>query len=56
MVSPTSNEPSLPTSLDPLDRVVVAYLTLPLVIFLTGWLEWWAALPLLACVASAGCR
>ncbi len=35
------------TQLDLLDRVVVAYLVLPLWIFLLGWLELWAALPLL---------
>jgi hypothetical protein len=34
-----------------LDRTAVAYLTLPLVLFLVGWLEPWAALPLVACVA-----
>jgi hypothetical protein len=39
--------------LDPLDRVAIAYLALPLVIFLAGWLEWWAALPLIASVAYA---
>jgi hypothetical protein len=41
------------TSLDPLDRIAVAYLCLPLVIFLIGWLEVWAAVPLVACVAFA---
>jgi hypothetical protein len=39
--------------MDPLDRAAIAYLTLPLVIFLWGWFEWWAALPLIACAAFA---
>jgi hypothetical protein len=38
---------------DGLDRAVVAYLFLPLVIFLAGWLAPWAAVPLLVCVAYA---
>jgi hypothetical protein len=38
-------------SLGVLDRVAVTYLTLPLILFLVGWLEPWAALPLVACVA-----
>jgi hypothetical protein len=42
-----------PLTLDPLDRVTIAYLTLPLVIFVLGWLVWWAALPLVACIAYA---
>jgi hypothetical protein len=41
------------TAPDPLDRTVICYLTLPLVIFLVGWFEWWAALPLAACTAYA---
>jgi len=41
------------SSLDPLDRTAIAYLALPLVIFLVGWIEPWAAVPLLACVAYA---
>jgi len=41
------------SSLDPLDRLALAYLLLPLVIFLAGWLEIWAALPLLLCLALA---
>ena len=39
--------------LDALDRVAVGYLALPLVIFVAGWLEPWAALVLLACLAYA---
>jgi hypothetical protein len=42
-----------PSSLDPLDRVAVAYLVLPLLIFVLGWLELWAALPLAACIGYA---
>ncbi len=34
-----------------LERLVIAYLTLPLAIFLAGWLQLWVALPLLACLA-----
>ncbi len=41
--------PSVPT-LPLLDRLAVAYLVLPLTLFLVGWLQLWAALPLLACV------
>jgi hypothetical protein len=39
--------------LDFLDRAAIAYVVLPLVIFLAGWLEWWAALPLIACTGHA---
>jgi hypothetical protein len=39
------------TSLDLLDRLAVSYLVLPLPIFLFGWLEIWAAVPLALCVA-----
>jgi hypothetical protein len=42
-----------PSSLEPLDRAAIVYLTLPLFIFLLGWFEWWAALPLIACAAYA---
>jgi hypothetical protein len=41
------------TPLDPLDRIAVGYLCLPLVIFLLGWFELWAAVPMVACVAYA---
>ncbi len=34
-----------------LDRLVIAYLALPLAIFIAAWLELWVALPLLACLA-----
>ncbi len=44
--------PRIP-SLDRFDRFVIAYLTLPLAIFLIGWFEWWVAVPLLACAAYA---
>jgi hypothetical protein len=40
-------------TLELLDRIVIAYLVLPLVIFLAGWLRVWAAVPLLLCVAYA---
>jgi hypothetical protein len=41
---------STPTvSLDMLDRMVVAYLLLPLFIFLIGWFQWWVSLPLSLC-------
>ncbi len=41
------------TALDPLDRLAVAYLVLPLLIFLIGWLELWVAMPLVGCAAYA---
>lgn len=41
------------TSLDLLDRAAIAYLVLPLFIFLIGWLQLWAALPLMICVTYA---
>jgi hypothetical protein len=44
---------SASSSLDLLDRLAVAYLTLPLAIFLLGWLELWAAIPLTLCLAYA---
>ena len=37
-------------SLDALDRLALGYLVVPLVIFLAGWLEIWAAFPLLLCL------
>jgi len=40
-------------SLDSLDRTAIAYLTLPLVVFLVSWFEWWVALPLTMCVGYA---
>jgi hypothetical protein len=40
-----------PLPLAVLDRLVIAYLTLPLAIFLIGWLQLWVAVPLLACLA-----
>jgi hypothetical protein len=48
MFNSTSPQPG---SLDPLDRAAIAYLTLPVVIFLIGWFQLWVALPLLACIA-----
>lgn len=38
-----------PTSLDLLDRLAVLYIVLPLPIFLFGWLDIWAAVPLALC-------
>jgi hypothetical protein len=51
MTIPTrvTSEPAF--ALDLLDRIAVAYLTLPLAIFLLGWLEWWVAVPLVVCMA-----
>jgi hypothetical protein len=46
-------EPEQPRALDLFDRVVVLYLVLPLVIFVLGWLELWAAVPLVLCVVYA---
>jgi hypothetical protein len=34
-----------------LDRVVVGYVAAPLVIFLWGWFQWWASVPMIVCVA-----
>jgi hypothetical protein len=39
--------------LDALDRLVVFYLALPVGIFLAGWLELWAAVPLVLCLVYA---
>jgi len=44
---------SASSTLSPLDRVAIAYLVLPLGIFLVGWFEVWAAVPLVACMAYA---
>lgn len=38
---------------DLLDGLAIAYLTLPLAIFLAGWFEPWIGLPLIACLAYA---
>jgi hypothetical protein len=38
------------STLDLFDRVVILYLVLPVFLFLFGWLELWAALPLALCV------
>src|ERR1700730_4622761 len=53
MFSAVNPKPELVSALDPLDRAAIGYLILPLVIFLGGWFEWWAALPLIACTAYA---
>jgi len=51
MLNPTrvTSEPA--SALDPLDRIAIAYLTLPPAIFLLGWFEWWVAVPLMVCMA-----
>ena len=41
------------TALEPIDRLAIAYLVLPLALFLGGWFQWWAALPALAGMAYA---
>jgi hypothetical protein len=53
MLSSTSATSGSAPLLDPLDRISIAYLTLPLAIFLVGWFQWWMALPLLGCTAYA---
>ncbi len=53
MVCPANTKPHVPLPLDLLDRLAIAYLTLPLAIFLVSWLEAWAAVPLIACMAYA---
>src|ERR1700686_2986895 len=53
MLSSTSATSGPAPLLDPLDRISIAYLTLPLAIFLVGWFHWWVALPLLGCTAYA---
>ena len=35
-----------------LDRAALVYLALPVVVFLVGWLNWWAGLPLAALLAA----
>jgi hypothetical protein len=47
--TPAASVGALPIA--PLDRLVVAYLALPLAIFLVGWMQLWVAVPLLACLA-----
>ena len=42
-----------PASLACVDQFAVAYLVLPLLVFLVGWLEPWVALPLAACTLYA---
>jgi hypothetical protein len=53
MFSPATPISGPVSALDPLDRAAIGYVVLPLFIFLAGWLEWWAALPLIACSAYA---
>jgi hypothetical protein len=49
------NTPETGAQYDWLDRAAVAYLALPVLIFLCGWLRWWAGLPL-AALLIAGAR
>jgi hypothetical protein len=53
MFSSIGSKSALVSPLDPLDRAAVGYVGLPLFIFIVGWFEWWAALPLAACTAYA---
>ena len=53
MFSSIDQKSPRPTQLDTLDRLAIGYIALPLIIFLAGWLVWWAALPLLACTGYA---
>ncbi len=53
MFSPVDQKSPPPIQLDTLDRLAIGYVALPLVIFLAGWLVWWAALLLLACTGYA---
>lgn len=41
------------SGLDPLDRLAIGYLSVPLVVFLAGWFQWWVAVPLFGCLAYA---
>ena len=51
MFGATTSKAVISSPLDPLDRMAIVYLTLPLVIFLIGWYQVWVAVPLVACVA-----
>ena len=51
--TPESRGP--PQGFDCLDRVAIGYLGLPVLIFLCGWLTWWAGLPV-ALLLLAGSR
>jgi hypothetical protein len=53
MQSPPESTCAPAQSLDALDRIAIAYLTVPLVIFLAGWFKWWAALLLITCTVYA---
>ncbi len=53
MFSPIAPQTAPAGSFELLDRAAIGYVCLPLVIFLAGWFEWWAALPLIACTAYA---
>jgi hypothetical protein len=51
MFGATTSKALMSSPLDPLDRIAIVYLTLPLMIFLMGWYQVWVAVPLVACVA-----
>jgi len=53
MLNPIDPKSAPATRFDALDQMAIGYLCLPLLIFLAGWFEWWAAVPLLACTAYA---
>jgi hypothetical protein len=53
MLSPIDPESQPVATHDLLDRLAMGYVYLPLFLFLGGWFEWWAALPLLACAVYA---
>lgn len=53
MPRPFTAIPMSSAPLDLLDRAAIAYLVLPLPIFLLGWFELWVAVPLVACLAYA---
>ena len=53
MFNPVNAQSDVRVALDPLDRVAILYLVLPVGIFLLGWFEWWVSVPLLACIGYA---
>jgi hypothetical protein len=53
MLSATTSEAMNSSPLDLLDRIAIAYVAMPLIIFLIGWFEVWAAVPLVVCAIYA---
>jgi hypothetical protein len=43
MFGPTTDNVDRDFALTPLDRTAIAYIILPLFVFVIGWFEWWAA-------------